>query len=844
MGPKGWLNRSSGGGNGRYGRSKSATRSRDRSNDDGGAPHYAANSGPGEIVDHYMSTQQRNGGGATGGGGGYGGEYHEPDTGPTFFTYSMYEADSQSYRSGRRGGDQSRSRVDVGHPSSSLSHQHSAFNAYPTANNLHVEQLDGKSVRSRSSRASSGRGSAARSASRSRAYAHQQQRRPETDRDNIGAHAPLQREQFPYQSQSHFQSHGRSSSGVDDQSDYTFATNIYSQYGGVSVTPSMVSGAQLHQQRTASRSASRGASRSTSRSRQYDTDPYASARASQSSGSGSDESSEAGGKKLVVQYALVNSDDNDEHGASGGAKDDGVVKVKARVENASLSLEECFDIQHQEESRQSKTDRIGRKIYAREAQKQKKIYSHYISPPSDQIDASDAIGIISSYITAYRALHRTTDRKVHKHDKILVTKAQGALGRAVIELGIAAGCSQVFGICPAKYHSRVSRWGATALDEQEFMTWSDGLMGAMDIVIDIDGSCHGDISPAAALTANQMSGKLVKIFTNGPDGVACAEGNSGSGYGRRPKSPFSRGGSNKNLRREPPKTSYYDIFTDMEEDAEGFRSDLQLLFDMVTQGYVRPKKKKAIPLIGMEYIEVKFERPPTGSFYSSHIEYGRGHGMATGVSSSFHRNRGDDDKSVKSGRSRSSQRSRSRSYADTRDDLDNRSRSSSRRVGAAEPRDDENEGEKVIERGRSMSRSDRGRGRSLSRPRFLSRSRSKSRDRSVASRLSRVGYEGDNQSVKSGTSTRSMSSSRSKKDGSGSRGFIKRSLSLTNLRRKSINENDHGNGVPYEETEPWDSGYDCVKKEHGNEYSHHYLMRDMSTQSFLLALGKDPETSK
>lgn len=329
MGPKGWLNRSSGGGNGRYGRSKSATRSSDRSNDDGGAPHYAANSGPGEIVDHYMSMQLRNGGGAAGGGGGYGGGYHEPDTGPTFFTYSMYEADSQSYRSGRRGGDQSRSRVGVGHPSSSLSRQHSAFNDYPTANDL--EQLEGKSVRSRSSRASSGRGSAARSASRSRAYAHQQQRH-DKDHDNIGTRALQQRrEQFPYQSQSHFQSHGRNSSGVDDQSDITFATNAYSQHGGVSVTPSMVSGAQLHQQRTTSRSASRGASRGASHSRQYDTDPYASAGASQSSGSGSDESSEAGGKKLVVQYALVKSDGNDEHSAS-GAKDDGAVKVKARVE--------------------------------------------------------------------------------------------------------------------------------------------------------------------------------------------------------------------------------------------------------------------------------------------------------------------------------------------------------------------------------------------------------------------------------------------------------------------------------------------------------------------------------
>lgn len=527
-------------------------------------------------------------------------------------------------------------------------------------------------------------------------------------------------------------------------------------------------------------------------------------------------------------------------------------------QNASLSLEECLEIQQKEQNRHAKMDRIGRKIYEREAQKQSKVYSHYISPSSNQIDASDAIGIISSYITAYRALHRTTDRTVHKHDKILVTKAQGALGRAVIELSVAAGSSQVFGICPAKYHSRISRWGATSLDENEFMTWSDGLMGAVDIVIDIDGSCHDDISSAAALTANQMSGKLVKIFTNGPDGVAFAESNTGGGSGL--KSPFSRG-SNKNLRREPPNTAYYDIFTDMEEDADGFRSDLQLLFDMVAQGYVRPKKKKAIPLVGMEYIDVKFERPPVGSIRSSRADYSRGQGMTvdgSGRSASSSRRRkdyGDDDKSAKSGRShrsgrsRSSHRGRSRSRggADQRDDNDNRSRSSTRRAAAA---GDTHVGHGYQGGGLSMpeqaeEEEGRRRGRSLSRPRFLSRSRSKSRDRSVASRSRNRGHDWDNQSAKSGRSSRSKSSTSSKRDGGGGGGLIKRSLSLTNFRRKSFSENDHDHfNVAYEEVEPWNSGYDYVKKEHGNQYSHHYLMRDMSTQSFLLALGKDPKPGK
>ena len=476
-------------------------------------------------------------------------------------------------------------------------------------------------------------------------------------------------------------------------------------------------------------------------------------------------------------------------------------------------------------------DRVGRKMHHRTMQKQTKVYSYYLTTgidgEDDRIDASDAIGVISSYVTAYRALHRTTSRTFHKHDRVLVTKAQGALGRAVIELATSAGAGQVFGICPAKYHSRVSRWGATALDEEEFMTWSDGLLGAVDVVIDIDGTANGDISCAAALTANQTSGKLVRIFTSGPDAVTLAESAT-----RTPKSPFSRnnGGKNKNLRREPPHTANYDIFNDMEEHPHGFQSDLQLLFDMVSQGYVRPKKKKAIPLEGMEYIEIKFERPPlryicdqsSGRSLSS-----RGRGRSNELA--------DDEKSARSERSRSRGRSPSRGHSEARDDdFDTRSRRSGR-SGYRDGDEDEREG---------------GRGRSKSRTRFL-RGRSKSRDRSVRSSrsVSRPRGEGDDwdaQSARSGCSAfsaRSKSSTRSTSSKAGS--LIKRSLSMSSLRRKGGKggENDRAssNGA-YVEVEPWKSGYDHVrKKEHGNEYSSHLLMRDMSTQSFLLALGKNPE---
>ena len=134
---------------------------------------------------------------------------------------------------------------------------------------------------------------------------------------------------------------------------------MYSTYGGVSATPSQISGARQHLRYAephTSNARGRGgnAGRRQEGQRKY-FDPYAAAKSadrsdSRSASSGSSSASSDGGsreevgKKLVVQYSLVRDPRSENNGSSTSAYSDAYgapmvkdeVKVKARVEVSEM----------------------------------------------------------------------------------------------------------------------------------------------------------------------------------------------------------------------------------------------------------------------------------------------------------------------------------------------------------------------------------------------------------------------------------------------------------------------------------------------------------------------------
>ena len=139
------------------------------------------------------------------------------------------------------------------------------------------------------------------------------------------------------------------------------------------------------------------------------------------------------------------------------------------------------------------------------------------------VDSAQAACIISTYMTAYQALHRCKPRgpkQTLEGVNILVTGANGTVGKAVIELAHRAGASKIFATAAKKHHDKLNDQGVCPLP-LDAQLWLPLVIGKMDIVI--DGICQdGYSSPRAALKPN---GHLIIVgmtmLMNGSEAGMC-----------------------------------------------------------------------------------------------------------------------------------------------------------------------------------------------------------------------------------------------------------------------------------------------------------------------------------
>lgn len=125
---------------------------------------------------------------------------------------------------------------------------------------------------------------------------------------------------------------------------------------------------------------------------------------------------------------------------------------------------------------------------------------HDLTPAPGNVDSAQAACIISTYMTAYQALHRCKPRgpkQTLEGVNILVTGGNGTIAKAVIELAHRAGASKIFATAAKRHHAELTEQGVCPLPLDSKM-WLPLVKGKMDIVI--DGICQdGYASPHAAL---------------------------------------------------------------------------------------------------------------------------------------------------------------------------------------------------------------------------------------------------------------------------------------------------------------------------------------------------------
>ena len=223
---------------------------------------------------------------------------------------------------------------------------------------------------------------------------------------------------------------------------------------------------------------------------------------------------------------------------------------------------------------------------------------HYkdICPVPGSVDSAQAACIVSTYMTAYQALHRCKPRgprQTLEGLNILVTGGNGPVSRAVIELAHRAGVSKIFATASKKYHAELSSKGVCPLP-LDSKYWLPLVRGKMDIVI--DGICQdGYASPRAALNSR---GHLIII------GMALVMNIAEPGMCGTPiEMAINRIKSGWLMTH----TTRYCPYESSQQRPGEWKHDMEYLFALLARRKIKPQVTKRISLHAVPYTQQQIE---------------------------------------------------------------------------------------------------------------------------------------------------------------------------------------------------------------------------------------------
>lgn len=203
--------------------------------------------------------------------------------------------------------------------------------------------------------------------------------------------------------------------------------------------------------------------------------------------------------------------------------------------------------------------------------------------PSD-LDAGEAVSLVLSYVTAYQMLHRVAG--VAGGARILVHGAGGAVGTALLQLGALQGL-EMYGTDDRSKRELLASLGATPIDylSEDFVSVVRDKTGdGVDAVFDPIGGEH--------------FGRSLKCLRRG--GMLVAFGFYNTVMGTEGGAPIAMDVARLTLRKLIPdgrSTRLYSIDQWRRRHPAWFHEDLTSLFQLLSDGRIRPAIEKRMPLV-------------------------------------------------------------------------------------------------------------------------------------------------------------------------------------------------------------------------------------------------------
>jgi NADPH:quinone reductase len=204
--------------------------------------------------------------------------------------------------------------------------------------------------------------------------------------------------------------------------------------------------------------------------------------------------------------------------------------------------------------------------------------ARYIVRPADglvsvpeSVDAAEAATLVLSWVSAQQAIFRAGG--LQPGERLLIIGGNGAVGRAAIALGVAAG-AEVYATASERHHDAIRAAGATPLPRD---TWAEPVaaLGGMDVVLDGVGVALFWTSYRAL----RRGGRLVFI-----GGSAAAGRGSKAGI----IAAFVVAMLLYPLLPDGRRTRLYSITTLRKKHPDWFATDLEALFGRLADGDIRP----------------------------------------------------------------------------------------------------------------------------------------------------------------------------------------------------------------------------------------------------------------
>ncbi len=202
-------------------------------------------------------------------------------------------------------------------------------------------------------------------------------------------------------------------------------------------------------------------------------------------------------------------------------------------------------------------------------------------PVPDGLDATEAVGLILNYVTAYQMLHRSA--RVQAGQTVLFTGASGGVGNALLQLGHLAGL-KMYGTASKAKHDLVAELGGLPIDYRTDWVREVHAKEPNGLEAAFDGLGVGSATKAYGLL--RRGGTLVAYGVT----VNIKDGNSISELASYVVPSLL------NLWPDGKHSSFYGITVLYGKDPKPFHEDLPKVFQLLAERKIKPLIADVLPL--------------------------------------------------------------------------------------------------------------------------------------------------------------------------------------------------------------------------------------------------------